>query len=101
MSKYAPNVFSDPVDVARLEALVGQLPGNARVSIVEFDGTTSTGVVAVVPSMQTFRDAAEQEGLNGVVRIQDDDLPDGFRVIWLDSIKRVIQHDSVLGSPAS
>jgi hypothetical protein len=99
MSKYAQKVYTDPTDIAGLEALVAQLPDNVRVSIVEHDGTTTTGVVGVMPTLQAFRDADEQEGTNGVVRIEDADLPDGFRSIWLDRIKRVVHHDSVVGSP--
>ena len=94
MSKYAPAVYTAPEDIGRLEQWVAQLPGNARVSVVEEDGTTTTGVVAVLPTMQAFRDDDEREGLNGVVRLEDDALPDGFRSIWLDRIKRVILHDS-------
>jgi hypothetical protein len=101
MSKYAQKVFSDPLDIAALEALVAQLPDSLRVSIVEHDGTTTTGIVGVVPSVQVFRDADENEGVNAMVRIEDPDLPEGFRTIWLDRIKRVVHHDPVVGSPKS
>jgi len=101
MSKYAPQVYTDPGDIARLEKLIGDLPDNARVSVVERDGTTTTGVVAALPTVQSFRDSKETEGVNGVVRLEDAGLPDGYRTIWLDQIVRVIQLDSVKGSPAA
>jgi hypothetical protein len=101
MGKYAARVYIDPGDIARLEALVVDLPENARVSVVENDGTTTTGVVAALPTVQSFRDGDEKEGMNGVVRLEDDALPGGSRTVWLDRIERVIQHDSVKGSPAS
>ncbi|HEY4143699.1 DUF3247 family protein [Pinirhizobacter sp.] len=101
MSKYAPQVYTDPGDIARLETLVSDLPDNACVSVVEHDGTTTTGVVAALPTVQSFRDEKENEGMNGVVRLEDTGLPGGYRTIWLDRIERVIQLDSVKGSPAS
>lgn len=101
MSKYAQKIYTDPQDIAGLEALVAQLPDNVRVSVVEHDGTTTTGVVGVTPTVQMFRDADENEGVNAIVRIEDADLPDGSRSIWLDRIKRIVHHDSVVGSPKS
>lgn len=101
MSKYAPQVYTDPADIARLEKLVVDLPDNALVSVVERDGTTTTGVVAALPTVQSFRDENETEGLNGVVRLEDAGVPEGYRTIWLDRIERVIQLDSVKGSPAA
>ena len=101
MSKYAERVYTEPGEIAGLEERIADLPDNARVTIVEYDGTTTTGVVAALPTVQSFRDADEREGMNGVVRLEDAGLPGGYRTIWLDRIERVIQQDSVKGSPAS
>jgi len=51
------------------------------------DGTIVTGVVAVRPSVQIFRDAEGREGTNAHVRIDDQEQPERWQYIWLDQIE--------------
>ena len=102
MARSAEHVYTDPADIKRIEALIEDLPGNAKVTITERDGTISTGMVAVIPGVQVFRDGDGNEGMNAVVRLEDPEQSGVIRTIWLDQIVRVEHLDSVrLGSPES
>jgi Protein of unknown function (DUF3247) len=102
MASGAEHVYTDPSDIQRIEALIEDLPGNARVTITERDGTISTGIVAVIPGVQVFRDVDGNEGMNAVVRIEDPARSNVIHTIWLDQIVRVEHLDSVrLGAPES
>lgn len=89
MGQFAPRVHVDPGDIARLEALVEALDDEAVVEIELEDGTRVNGVVAVRPTVQTFRDPDGREGSNGVVRIDDALEPARAHTLWLDAIRRV------------
>ncbi|WP_024890754.1 DUF3247 family protein [Luteimonas huabeiensis] len=89
MGQLAPRVHTDPDEIARLEALVAALHDEAVVEIELDDGGRVTGVVAVRPTVQTFRDPEGREGSNGVVRIDDALAPARAHMLWLDAIRRV------------
>lgn len=89
MSNTAERVHTDQAQIARLEERVTELDDEAVVELRLVDGTIVTGVVAVRPSMQTFRDAEGREGTNAYVRIDDPDRPERWQYIWLDQIERV------------
>lgn len=89
MSRVAERVYTDDADIARLEALVLQLGDEARVELLLVDGSTVTGAVAVRPTVQTFLDPQGEEGINGVVRIDDAADPSRLHWIWLDTIREV------------
>lgn len=89
MSNTAERVHTDQAQIARLEERVSQLDDEAVVELRLVDGTTVTGVVAVRPSVQTFRDAEGREGTNAYVRIDDQDQPERWQYIWLDQIERI------------
>ncbi|MBB3227881.1 hypothetical protein FHW69_002513 [Luteibacter sp. Sphag1AF] len=95
MGSHAPQVYSDPASIQRLEARVDDLADNAKVTIVETDGTRTTGIVTVLPTVQTFRDADGKEGVNGVVKLTDPTRPGWQVTLWLDRIEQVIHLDSV------
>jgi len=59
------------------------------------DGMAMKGVVAVVPTLQTFVDANDVEGINGVVKLIDPEKPDWAATVQLDTIARVEHLDSV------
>ncbi|MGH8039550.1 MAG: DUF3247 family protein [Stenotrophomonas sp.] len=86
MSRYAPTIHTDPADIAALEALLPQLKGQARVEITLDDGSRLLGTVAVQPTVQQYRDADENEGSNGQLRLDDLDTPVQQHVLWLDRI---------------
>ena len=89
MSSMAERVHTDPAQIARLHERVRELDDEALVELRLVDGTLVTGVVAVRPSMQTFRDAEGREGTNAYVRLDDRDQPERRQYIWLDQIERV------------
>ena len=89
MSNTAERVHTDQAQIARLEERVTELDDEAVVELRLLDGTLVTGVVAVRPSMQVFRDAEGREGTNAYVRIDDREQPERRQYIWLDQIDRV------------
>ena len=98
MGQYAKHVTTDAPGVQRLEALIRQLPGNARVALTLSNNTQVNGLVYLRPSIQSFRTRAGDEGLNAIVRLRDlhDNLTD--RVIWLSDVQNVTKLDSISGT---
>lgn len=91
MSNTAERVHTDQAQIARLQKRVTELQDESIVELLLLDGTVVTGVVAVRPSVQTFRDAEGREGSNAYVRIDDQEQPERWQYIWLDQIERVIR----------
>ena len=89
MSRYAPTIHTDPVRIAALEALLPQLRGQAPVEIILDDGTRVLGTVTVQPTLQQYRDAEENEGSNGQLRLDDLDTPVQQHLVWLDRIASI------------
>jgi len=89
MSKYAKRVYTDQAQIASLEAWVRQLPDLARVQLTLDDGSRLLGTVAVRPTVQSFRDEDENEGVNGLLRLDDIDSPVQQHLVWLDTIRDV------------
>lgn len=95
MSQVADRVCTSDEDIARLEELVTLLPDGARVELVLEDGTSLTGAVAVRPTVQTFLDPEGQEGINGLLRLDDAADPSRLHWVWLDRIREVRRLDPV------
>ncbi|MGO1541695.1 MAG: DUF3247 family protein [Luteimonas sp.] len=95
MGKTAERVYTDDADIARLEGLMEQLPDEARVELLLADGSSVAGVVSVRPTVQTFLDPQGEEGINGVVRIDDAADPSQAHYVWLDVIRDVRPIDTV------
>jgi len=91
MSRYAPSIHTDPARIAALEALLPQLRGQAPVEITLDDGTRVLGTVTVQPTLQQYRDADENEGSNGQLRLDDLDTPVQQHLVWLDRIASIRQ----------
>ena len=89
MSRIANRVYSDAADLARFEALAQQLPQDARVVVVLDDGSVVQGIVTTTPTLQMFFDPQDNEGLNGVVRIEGFPTGSGDHYLWLDRIQSV------------
>ncbi len=89
MTNIAERVHTDQAQIARLEERVKQLHDEAVVELEMSDGRIIRGVVAVRPSVQTFRDAEGREGTNAYVRLDDAVQPERWQYIWLDQIERV------------
>jgi hypothetical protein len=96
MGREADTVHTDQGSIARLQALVKDLPDNAKVRLHLHDGSTVEGIVTVVPTVQNFVDADGVEGVNGVVKLIDNDRPSWSATVSLDTIARVEHLDSVV-----
>jgi hypothetical protein len=89
MALYAPHVYSDPMRIALLEALLGELADRARVILILQDGIQVAGTVTTRPALQHFFDHNEQPGVNATVRLDDLERFSQQHVVWLDSICEV------------
>jgi hypothetical protein len=89
MSQAPEHLYTRQDDIARMEALVMQLPDEAVVELHLTDGGSITGIVATRPSVQVFRDGDGHEGFNAVVRIDDRKRPRVTHYLWLDRIASV------------
>ncbi len=89
MAQTPQHLYTRQDDIARMEALILQLPDEAMVELRLTDGGAITGTVPTRPSMQVFRDADGNEGFNAVVRIDDDTQPQVVHYLWLDRIASV------------
>ena len=49
------------------------------------------GTVTVQPTLQQYRDAEENEGSNGQLRLDDLDTPVQQHLVWLDRIASIRQ----------
>ncbi|PTR35145.1 uncharacterized protein DUF3247 [Luteibacter sp. OK325] len=96
MGREADTIHTDKGTIGRLQALVHELPDNAKVVLHLQDGSTIQGVVVVVPTVQAFVDASGTEGINGVVKLIDNDRPAWSATVSLDTIARVEHLDSVV-----
>lgn len=96
MGRNAERVYTDPSDIARIEALTAELPSNAQVTIVCKDGAVHTGTVAERPIAQLYLDGEGKEGFNAVVCLEDEGV-DAGRTLWLDGIAEVRKLDSISG----
>ncbi|KJV36129.1 DUF3247 family protein [Luteibacter yeojuensis] len=96
MGREADTVRTDQGSIARLQGLVKELPDNAKVRLHLRDGSVVKGIVTVVPTVQNFVDANGVEGVNGVVKLIDNDRPDWSATVSLDTIARVEHLDSVV-----
>ena len=96
MGREADTIHTDKGTIGRIQARIHELRDNAKVIIHLLDGSTLQGVVAVVPTVQTFVDADGTEGINGVVKLIDNDRPAWSATVSLDTIARVEHLDSVI-----
>jgi hypothetical protein len=96
MGREADTIHTDKGTIERLQGLIHELRDNAKVLIHLQDGSTMRGVVAVVPTVQTFVDGDGTEGVNGVVKLIDNDRPDWSATVSLDTIARAEHLDSVV-----
>lgn len=95
MGRYALQVFTDPADIAKLERWVAELAVNACVRVHVASGPAVEGIVAVTPTVQVFEDADGNEGLNGIVKLEDAQRPDWDGIVWLGDIVQVEHLDAV------
>ena len=89
MNEAPGHLYTRQEDIARMEALVSQLPDEAVVELRLADGGSITGVITTRPSMQVFRDRDGHEGFKAVVRSDDHRRPDVTHDLWPDRIASV------------
>mgnify|MGYP001026835271 FL=1 len=95
MGREADTIHTDKGTIVRMQALITELRDNAKVVVHLKDGSTMQGIVAVVPTVQTFVDGDGTEGINGVVKLIDNNRPEWSATVSLDTIARVEHLDSV------
>lgn len=95
MGRRAERVYTDANDIAVLEKWIDELAVNAAVRIVKHDGEVVQGVVSVTPTVQVFLGPDDQEGMNGVVKLVDNQRPDWDGLVWLGDIRDIQHLDSV------
>lgn len=97
MTRDAAHVTTRPVDVARLQALIGELGNGAHVRLHLADGSEVHGTVAARPVAQVFFGPDGEEGTNAVVRLEEPMLEPsrdrGWRDVWLDQIVKIERLD--------
>jgi len=96
MGRQAAEVYTSPEDIAVLERWVVELAVNARVRIATRRRTIIEGVVAATPTVQMFYDRDGNEGVNGMVKLEDAGRPDWSGEVWLGDIADVEHLDSVV-----
>lgn len=94
MGRYADRVHSDPTVIQRLKQLQLELSGEMEVELTLQDGRILRGTVPERPTLQLFRNEREEEGVNGLLRLDDAEDPTRSQLLWLDQI----QHVQRLGS---
>jgi len=83
------HVYNDASDVALIEASIAALPDEAKVRVTLDNGSAVRGVVAVRPTVQVFRTADGEEGINAVLRLDDLAHPDKAHYLWLDEVRDI------------
>ena len=94
MNQAPAHLYTRQDDIARMEALVLQLPDEAVVELHLADGGSITGVVTTRPSVQVFRDSDGHEGFNAVVRI--DKLDNRYWMRYFDKARRLFTDEGHL-----
>lgn len=89
MGRIAERVHTDQREIERIEALAAELPDEAIVELEMDDGRSIAGVVSVRPTVQVFRDAHDNEGINALVRIDDATDQAQAHYVWVDRIVRI------------
>lgn len=95
MSGTAKRIYTAPEDIRRLEHRIEELAVNAHVRLYLHGGGIAQGLVTVKPSIQVFKDGDANEGLNGIVKLEDPVRNDVVEEVWLDAIERIEPLDSV------
>jgi len=97
MTRTADRVFTEQRDIDRIEGLIVALPSQARVRITLNNGDVISGTVVERPAAQVFEDAAGNQGINSVLRLDDPSAPVWQVDLWLSDIRRVEQLASGAG----
>lgn len=89
MTKIVERVHAQPAEIARIESLVAELDDEAIVEVALEGGLHRKGTVTARPTVQTFRDAEGNEGVNSLLRLDDLEEPGKSHYVWLDRITGV------------
>ena len=94
MSHTPPRIHTERADLDRIEERIRILHDEAHVRVTLDSGARIEGIVAVRPTVETFRDAAGDEGHNALLRLDDLAAPDVPHFIWVGDIETVERIDS-------
>lgn len=86
MSQTPPRIHTHRADLERMEQRIHLLDDEARVRVTLEGGACIEGVVSARPTLETFRDAAGNEGHNARLRLDDLAAPDVPHFIWVGDI---------------
>lgn len=89
MGRFAKTVCTRQDAIDRIERLVTELPGEAKVRVAVATGQVFNGTVVERPAVQLFEDADGVEGFNGVLRLDDPTAPPWSVDLWLSDIRTV------------
>lgn len=99
MGRQAAKIYTSPQDIAMLERKATDLAMDARVRIAVQGQGVVEGVVAAAPTVQMFYDLDGNEGVNGMVKLEDPERPQWNGEIWLSDIVS-IEHLSDMAAGA-
>ena len=91
MTKIIERVHTDQHEIALIESRIAELDDESIVEISLADGRKLKGVVTVRPSVQTFRDAQGREGVNALLRLDNQDQPGRSHQVWLDQVTGIFR----------
>ena len=91
MNEFPERLLADQAGIERLAQLCVELDDEERVRLHFDDGTVRSGVVAVRPTVQVFRDGDGREGYNALLRLEplSGDGPPHY--LWLDRLREVVR----------
>lgn len=94
MAQRAERVHTRQQDIERLTSLCDALEEEEHVTVTLANGARVTGVVLMKPGLQTFVDYAGNEGINGVLKLDNIGGMGVTRYFWLDDIRDVTHRPS-------
>ena len=94
MAQRAERVHTRQQDIERLTSLCDALEEEEHVLVTLANGETFSGVVLMKPSLQTFVDPAGNEGVNGVLKLDNIGGMGVTRYFWHDDIRDVAHRPS-------
>jgi hypothetical protein len=94
MTKIAERVHVHQGEIALIQSRIAELDDESIVELTLSNGQKVKGVVTVRPTLQTFRDADGNEGVNSLLRLDDLEQPGKTHHVWLDQVADIFHMGS-------
>ena len=88
------HIYTSRADLDLIDARIRALDDEARVRVTLAGGACIEGVVSARPTLETFRDAAGDEGHNALLRLDDLAAPDVPHFFWVGDIRTIERIDN-------